>query len=427
MIKSSLFLSVAPCHATRQTQKTSEIASDSVAPCKLEPTFLSPLMSRSATCVLHTVTPRIRPSSPSSPLLWLPRPVSPRAQWLPSASTTCVRFNSPHRRHSSSRSSASSNIWLQRQRQDPFVRARSGRRVAAGARAGVEEAKTINDHDQLEPVSDPRTTSPESFVARSAFKLLELHQRSRNTLLRPGTRIVDLGAAPGGWLQAAAFQLAQDNHPQQQRRRRRPSRGQKPGPDGDEGPDDSRPFIVGVDLLPLNPQVLTLPGVAFVQGDFLDPRIQTRVTELLQGHKVDLVLSDMLANLTGNPLRDAQLSIDLCQSALTFALTHLNNQRPELKVNEPVQDKVTTKATRPWVPQLVMKCLQSSLSPELDTELKQHFRSVKIEKPSSSRPESREFYWVCSGLTKRKETSSRIESSKETDVISPDDLDSPFF
>jgi len=128
---------------------------------------------------------------------------------------------------SASSRSPSSNVWIQRQRNDPFVKQR---------------------HSPLSqlPVS--------SFVSRSAFKLLDLHTRSLkqdHKLLRPGMTIVDLGAAPGGWIQAASEVL----------------RG--------------KGIVVGVDLLPLQREIGGLEGVSFVKGDFLDPTIQRKVKHAL--------------------------------------------------------------------------------------------------------------------------------------------------
>lgn len=196
--------------------------------------------------------------------------------------------------------------------------------------------------------------------------------------------IVDLGAAPGGWVQAAARELTATGASKGKRRK-------------GEG------VIVGVDLLPLSSEVSSMPGVSFVRGDFLDPVIQAQVVAALaeaRGGKaraqVDLVLSDMLANLSGNTFRDGQLSIDLCEAALSFAL---DNLAPSKSI---AADLPNVKGMKKRGPSLVMKCLQSSLSPAFQDLLKEHFDGVAWSKPSSSRPESREGYWVCSGLKARK-------------------------
>lgn len=245
-------------------------------------------------------------------------------------------------RHTSSRSGSSSQ-WLARQGSDPFVKSRQS--------------------------SHPKDAPTTSYVARSAFKLLELQQKTH--LLRPGMTVVDLGAAPGGWVQAAHPALF---------------------PKGDRG-RARRGRILALDLLPLHKSVQEMDGVEFVQGDFLDPVTQGALMDLLPrgGGGVDLVLSDMLANLSGNPLRDAQLSLDLCQAALQFALLHLSPSPPASKAVE--GGKKVKSPVR-----LVMKALRSELSPEFEQELKGYFASVNWIKPQSSRPESREGFWVCRGL-----------------------------
>lgn len=186
--------------------------------------------------------------------------------------------------------------------------------------------------------------------------------------------VVDLGAAPGGWVQAAHPSLFPDDTA------------------GRRGKSARRSRIIALDLLPLHKSVSGMEGVEFIQGDFLDPLTQARLMDLLprSGGGVDLVVSDMLANLSGNPLRDAQLSLDLTQAALEFALLHLSPSRPLPKSTE--GGKKVKAPVR-----LVMKSLRSELSPEFERELRQHFASVRWEKPASSRPESREGFFVCCG------------------------------
>ncbi|KAK4699321.1 hypothetical protein P7C70_g6942, partial [Phenoliferia sp. Uapishka_3] len=217
--------------------------------------------------------------------------------------------------------------------------------------------------------------------------------------------VVDLGAAPGGWVQAAEECFSTSTARSNLRGRRNPSR------------------IIAVDLLALHPEALALPSVTFIRGDFLDPIIQSRVASELvaEGNgdgKVDLVLSDMLANMSGSKGRDAQLSLDLCLAALEFAVDHLRPFAPSLPLDAnpssnfhqpppshpPLKPKETTS--------LIMKFLQSDLTPTFSETLKSYFTSVRWEKPSSSRPESREGYWVCSGF-KGKGTTSRPSPMEE--------------
>lgn len=184
--------------------------------------------------------------------------------------------------------------------------------------------------------------------------------------------VVDLGAAPGGWVQAAHPCLF---------------------PMGDAGRGRARRGrILALDLLPLHKSLEGMEGLEFVQGDFLDPVVQGALMDLLPrgGGGVDLVLSDMLANLSGNPLRDAQLSLDLCQAALQFALLHLSPAASSKAVEGGKKVKSPVR--------LVMKSLRSELSSEFERELKDYFASVSWIKPASSRPESREGFWVCRGF-----------------------------
>lgn len=205
---------------------------------------------------------------------------------------------------------------------------------------------------------------------------------------------MDLGAAPGGWTQAADRELGDKL---EKERTRGKTRGGT---------------IVAVDLLPLKREVELLAGVHFVQGNFLDPLVQAQVVTLLaetspkSRGKVDLVLSDMLANVSGNVLRDAANSIDLCEAALAFALDNLR---------QPSAGKAGAREKKRG-PELVMKCLQSSLSPEFQETLKKHFTSVRWEKPSSSRPESREGYWVCGGMKAKAAGGGKAEGVEEEDV-----------
>lgn len=145
--------------------------------------------------------------------------------------------------------SLSSQRWLERQLNDPFVhRARR-----------------------------------EGWRARSVFKLQELDTRFE--LLRRGRRVVDLGAAPGSWSQYVAKQGCR---------------------------------VIAVDLLPIDP----LPGVELLQGDFLDPSVQTTLRERLQGG-ADVVLSDMAAPATGQRAVDRLRAEALGESVLEFAATVL--------------------------------------------------------------------------------------------------------
>jgi 23S rRNA (uridine2552-2'-O)-methyltransferase len=179
----------------------------------------------------------------------------------------------------------------------------------------------------------------QGYRSRAAFKLLELDQRER--LLRPGMRIVDLGAAPGGWSQVAA---------------------EKAGPGG---------CVVAVDLQSME----SLPHVAFVRGDVADAAVQAAVEKALDGRQADLVLSDMAPNLTGIRPVDEARSQELAAVALAAA-------RRLLKPGGG----------------LLVKVFHGSGLDAVIRQMKGAFADVGIRKPPASRSGSSEVYVVCRGL-----------------------------
>lgn len=195
----------------------------------------------------------------------------------------------------------SSRNWVKRQLNDPYV---------ARARA-------------------------EGYRARAAFKLLELDERFH--FLKRGQRVIDLGAAPGGWAQVAVQRGAGK--------------------------------VVGVDLLPIEP----LPGATFFQLDLLDPATPGVLTQALGGPP-DIVLSDMAANTTGHARTDQIRTGALAEAAADFALEHL-----------------AAGGT------FVTKAFQGGLDANLLSRLKQGFASVRHAKPPASRAESAEVYVVAQG------------------------------
>jgi 23S rRNA (uridine2552-2'-O)-methyltransferase len=167
------------------------------------------------------------------------------------------------------------------------------------------------------------------------FKLDELQQKDR--LLRAGDVVVDLGAAPGSWSEYARSIV------------------------GDKG------RVIAVDLLPLEP----LPGVECICGDFSDETISHRLLEQSGERAVDIVLSDMAPNISGNWSVDQPRSMELAELALDFALRVL---RPGGS--------------------LVLKLFQGEGFESLVKSVRAAFETVKLRKPSASRAESREIYVV---------------------------------
>jgi 23S rRNA (uridine2552-2'-O)-methyltransferase len=169
--------------------------------------------------------------------------------------------------------------------------------------------------------------------SRAAFKLEEIDQRDR--LLRPGACVVDLGAAPGGWSQYAAKRLA------------------------------GKGRVVAMDILPMDP----LPGVEFIQGDFTADDAPARLAALLDGLPVDLVISDMSPNISGEDDVDQARGIHLCELALEFA----------------------TQVLRPGGA-LLMKAFQGAGYEALVRALRAEFETVTVRKPKASRSRSAEVY-----------------------------------
>jgi 23S rRNA (uridine2552-2'-O)-methyltransferase len=201
---------------------------------------------------------------------------------------------------------ASSQRWLERQLNDPYV-ARAKR---------------------------------EGYRSRAAFKLTEIDDQYR--FLKKGGRVVDLGAAPGGWSQVAAQRVA--------------------------APDEGR--VVGIDILDIDP----VPGVSFLHLDFLDPAAPDTLKALLGG-PADVVLSDMAANATGHRKTDHLKIMALVEAAAEFA----------------------REVTKPGGAFLA-KVLQGGTEPSLLAVLKRDYATVRHVKPKASRADSAELYLLATGF-----------------------------
>lgn len=176
------------------------------------------------------------------------------------------------------------------------------------------------------------------YRSRASFKLMQLDDRFN--LFRPGMTVVDLGAAPGGWLQVAAERV---------------------GPKG---------TVVGVDLQPIEP----LEGVQTIKGDIRKQEVREELLALTNGH-VDVVLSDMSPNISGSYSMDHARSIELCEMALSFALATLSQNG-----------------------KLVFKMFEGDMSRDLLAEVQRHFATVKRYSPQASRSSSSEIYVVAKGF-----------------------------
>jgi 23S rRNA (uridine2552-2'-O)-methyltransferase len=207
------------------------------------------------------------------------------------------------------------------------VRLKNARKLAPSSQRWL--ARQLND-----PYVQAART--QGFRSRAAFKLLELDDKYK--LITKGARVVDLGAAPGGWAQAAL------------------SRGAA--------------TVVGIDLLP----VIPVAGAQFIEGDFAAEGMDARLQEMLGG-QADLVLSDMAPNTTGHVATDHIRIMALADMALAFA----------------------GEVLRPGGA-FVAKLFQGGAEREMLNTLKLRFRTVRHAKPPASRKDSKEMYVVATGF-----------------------------
>jgi 23S rRNA (uridine2552-2'-O)-methyltransferase len=202
----------------------------------------------------------------------------------------------------------SSTLWLERQLNDPYV----------------QRAKA------------------EGYASRAAYKLLEIDERF--SILAPRKRVIDLGAAPGGWCQVSV---------------------QKTGSSG----DDIR--VVGIDYLDMD----LVPGATILKKDFLDDDAPQMLITALGGHMPDVVLSDLAAPTTGHKRTDHLRTMYLVEVALDFAVGVLKPGGHFLS-----------------------KTFQGGTEAELLNQLKRNFASVHHVKPPASRVGSVELYLLAKGF-----------------------------
>ena len=212
---------------------------------------------------------------------------------------------------------------------------------ALSTRLRTAKKRTIGSQRWLErQLNDPyvRAARAQGWRSRAAFKLIELDERFH--LLRPNLRVVDLGAAPGGWTQVAARRV------------------------GDGG------RVVALDLLPVEP----VPGAILLEGDFQQEATERAVLDALNG-QADLVLSDLAPNTTGHNATDHLRIMGLVELAADFAR----------KVLAPGGG-------------FVAKVFQGGAERELLAALKRDFVTVRHAKPPASRKDSAEAYLVAQGF-----------------------------
>ncbi len=207
---------------------------------------------------------------------------------------------------------ASSARWLQRQLNDPYV--------AAAKREGMR--------------------------SRAAYKLMELDDK--HSFLKPGQRVIDLGAAPGGWSQIAAERVKSI-----------------------EGTGYGKGQVVAIDYLGVD----ALPGVEMLQMDFTDDDAEDRLKELIRDGKAEVVLADMAAPTVGLPRTDHLRIMGLAEMAAHFAI-----------------DVLTEGGV------FLCKVFQGGAERELLDLLKKNFKVVRHVKPPASRADSAELYVLATGF-----------------------------
>ncbi len=173
----------------------------------------------------------------------------------------------------------------------------------------------------------------DGYRARAAYKLLEINEKDH--LLKPGIVVADLGSAPGSWSQVAAKAI------------------------GNSGK------VFALDILPMDPVV----GVDFIQGDFREEDVLKKFENLLENRPLDLVISDIAPNMSGNAVTDQARSFYLAELALDFAVENLKPSG-----------------------HFLIKVFQGSGYQEYVEAMRQHFSQVLVRKPKASRDRSTELY-----------------------------------
>lgn len=206
------------------------------------------------------------------------------------------------------------------------------------------QGRTVSSRRWLErQLNDPYVHAAKSkgYRSRAAFKLIELD--SKFHFLKKGARVLDLGAAPGGWTQVAAQRIGETGH------------------------------IVAIDILEMEP----MPGVEIFHADLTDPEIPAQLKHALRG-AADVVLSDMAASTTGHRATDHLRTIALLEAAIDLA-----------------EDVLKPGGI------FIGKAFQGGATGDLLARIKKSFRDVKHVKPPASRAESVELYLIAQGFKGR--------------------------
>jgi 23S rRNA (uridine2552-2'-O)-methyltransferase len=200
----------------------------------------------------------------------------------------------------------------------------------------------LHDH-----INDPyvKLATKHGYRARAAFKLLEIDEQDK--LIKRGMTIVDLGSTPGSWSQVLRERLALA---------------------GGQGVDGR---IIALDLLPMD----AVPDVHFILGDFRDDSVLAELETLLNGQKVDLILSDMAPNLSGVGLADGARMEHVVELAIEFTL---RNGKPGSN--------------------LLVKSFHGSGYSQMVKRFQATFKETLVRKPKASRAKSKETFLLGKGL-----------------------------
>ena len=211
------------------------------------------------------------------------------------------------------------------------------------------KSKKLNKNWLNAHLNDPyvQAAQKDGYRARAAYKLKEIDETFK--LIKPGHVVVDLGCAPGAWSQYL--------------RRRLSPTGTSVG--------EINGTIISLDLLPME----HIEGVHYIQGDFREESVLTQLKKVVRGRPVDVVVSDMAPNLSGNSTTDGARVEHLIELAVDFAINHL---RPEGA--------------------LVTKVFHGPGYDSLVKLFREHFKLVKPLKPKSSRDKSSETFLIGIGL-----------------------------
>jgi 23S rRNA (uridine2552-2'-O)-methyltransferase len=213
--------------------------------------------------------------------------------------------------------------------------------VAPHSSENLPMAKSKNRSWIKQHVKDPyvKQSQVDGYRSRASYKLLEIVEKDR--LIRSGMTVVDLGSAPGGWSQVAVRLVGHTGR------------------------------VHALDLLPMD----SIAGVDFIQGDFTEEDIFDELLRLIENRPVDLVISDMAPNLSGNKAVDQPAVMYLAELAVELA------------------EKVLTSNGV-----FIAKLFQGQGFDPFVLQVRTLFNGVSIIKPDASRSRSREVYLVAKGL-----------------------------